>query len=476
MVADDTIGCDVCVVGAGPAGVAAALRLVDIGRDVCILARAPSGENRRWESLTPGALRILNALGLGAALAHAQYQLSHVATVNWGGAVNRADHAAANVLIDRAFFDACLIDAARRRGVRVLAPAAAGRPQHIGNGWQVPITAREAITSVHATHIIDASGRKALTGGRRGRLSPVTLALCAHWRGRPEEHNVTRIEAAADSWLWSASFADGIRYATVFVDPRKLRVSGDTPTETFLAAVSGSSLCWDGALASTVTACDASATCITRAPSMDGIIAVGEAAFSLDPLSSQGIQRALVDGQQAAIVVNTLIAHPERRDIALAFHAERQAEASDRDRSMCQSLYREQAAFNPSPFWSRYCEPDTLPEHQPRPSLPIYGLRLETKLRLSPQVRLEEVAVVDGDVIALAPALVHPNLDRPVAFLAGRSIGSLLARASSGIAAGSLRADWAADLLPEGEALKSIQWLWQRGLLIDNAAKDANDC
>lgn len=88
-------------------------------------------------------------------------------------------------------------------------------------------------------------------------------------------------------------------------------------------------------------------------------------------------------------------------------------------------------------------------------------------MRLSPQIRLEDVAVIDGEVIALAPALVHPNLDRPVAFLAGRRIGNLLARASSDIQAGSLVADWVMDLLPQGAALESLHWLWQRGLLIE---------
>ena len=229
----------------------------------------------------------------------------------------------------------------------------------------------------------------------------------------------------------------------------------------------------DNTLASPVTACDASAIRIARAPGLEGIIAAGEAALSLDPLSSQGIQRALVDGQQSAIVINTLMVHPERRDIALAFHAERQAEASQRDRAMCHDLYCEQAIAYQSPFWWRYCGRSAASEQPPRSLVPINGLLPETKLRLSPRARFEDVAVIDGDVIARASALVHPDLDRPVAFLAGRSIGSLVARAFSGVEAASLVADWRADSLPEGTALKLLQWFWQRGLLVDNGAPDA---
>jgi len=474
-IADDTIRCDVCVVGAGPAGLAAALRLVDLGRDVCLVALSPVHGNRRWESLTPGAWKILDALGLGTALAHAHCLPSHAATVSWGGReVNRAGHAEITFLIDRARFDACLMDAARRRGVRLLTPAVASQPQKIGGTWLLPVTTSQTTVSLCAAHVIDASGRKALTGSRRRRLSPATLALCARWRGQPAPPGMTTIEATAESWLWSASLADGAHYAAVFVDPRSLRAAGVEPTAAFLEAVGGSSSRWEGALASSVTACDASPIRIARAPGFEDIIAAGEAALSLDPLSSQGIQRALVDGQQSAIVVNTLIVHPERRDIAVAFHAERQGEASRRDGAMCHGLYREQAITYRSPFWSRYCEQGAPPEHKLPSPIPIDSLLPETGLRLSPRARLEDVAVIDGDVIALAPALVHPDLDRPVAFLAGRSIGSLLARAISGVTAASLFDGWRADSLPEGTALELLQWFWQRGLLVDNSATDAS--
>ena len=189
---------------------------------MCLVAPSPHG-NRRWESLTPGALRILDALGLDTALAHARCQPSHVATVTWGGDVDRVSHAETAFLVDRARFDACLMDAARRRGVRLLTPAVASRPQKIGSAWLLPISTSETTASICAAHVIDASGRKALTGSRRRRLSPATLALCARWQGRPGPPGATRIEATAASWLWSASLADGAHYAAIFVDPRSLQ-------------------------------------------------------------------------------------------------------------------------------------------------------------------------------------------------------------------------------------------------------------
>lgn len=464
--------CDVCIVGAGPAGIAAAIRLADFGRDVCLVAPSPLRRNRRWESLTPIALRLLDALGLGAALTQIGCEPSHATSVTWGGDVDRASHAGTAFLVDRVRFDACLMDVARRRGVRLVTPAVAGRPHASGGDWLVPITTNETTLSIQAAHVIDASGRRALTGGRRCRLSPATLALCGRWRGRPGMPGTTRIGTGANHWIWSAGLADGTHYSAVFVDPQNLRAVGGGPTAAFLTAVGDNVLLLDGAPAPAVAACDASAIRIERAHGMDGIVAVGEAALSLDPLSSQGIQRALVDGQQAAIVVNTLILHPERRDMALAFHAEFQAEASRRDSAMCHGLYREQTVACPSSFWTRYCKP-TAPAGRELPSpQPIDRLRPQTRLRLSQRTRLNEVAVIDGDVIALAPALVHPNLDRPVAFLVGRRVGNLLSRVNSGSTAASVVAGWCADSLQEGTALQLLQWFWQRGLIVGDADTD----
>jgi hypothetical protein len=91
--------------------------------------------------LALGALKILDALGRPPALAHARCQPSHVASVTWGrGNANRVSQAETACLIDRARFDACLMDAARRRGVQLVTPALAGRPQKSGSGWLLPIT------------------------------------------------------------------------------------------------------------------------------------------------------------------------------------------------------------------------------------------------------------------------------------------------------------------------------------------------
>jgi Ferritin-like/Tryptophan halogenase len=80
------------------------------------------------------------------------------------------------------------------------------------------------------------------------------------------------------------------------------------------------------------------------------LLRVGDAAFALDPLSSQGVQHALSSAGQAAIVIHTILARPENATWAKAFFRERHHEMIDRHRASCAALYSRQNRFE-TPFW-----------------------------------------------------------------------------------------------------------------------------
>ena len=76
---------DVCVLGAGPAGLAAASRLVDHGRDVLILDRATAQSRWGGETFT-GAIRgPLSELGCWEAFERAGHVAGYELQCAWGG-------------------------------------------------------------------------------------------------------------------------------------------------------------------------------------------------------------------------------------------------------------------------------------------------------------------------------------------------------------------------------------------------------
>jgi len=116
---------DVAVVGAGPAGSAAAIELARAGRDVVLLDKARFPRDKICgDGLTAGALRILEGLGLDPAAVASWQPVDDVVVTSPSGRevvfpLPRGDGRYA-VVARRADLDAALVDLARQAGARLL--------------------------------------------------------------------------------------------------------------------------------------------------------------------------------------------------------------------------------------------------------------------------------------------------------------------------------------------------------------------
>ena len=116
---------DVIVVGAGPAGVAAAVTLVEAGRDVVVVDKARFPRDKICgDGLTTGALRLLHRLGLDPGDVASWHSVDDVVVRGPSGHEvtfplprGRGTYAA---VARRADLDAALVERARRVGAKVL--------------------------------------------------------------------------------------------------------------------------------------------------------------------------------------------------------------------------------------------------------------------------------------------------------------------------------------------------------------------
>jgi len=151
---------DVAVVGAGPAGTAAAIELARAGRDVVLLDKATFPRDKICgDGLTAGALRILESLGLDPATVASWQPVDDVVVVSPSGRevvfpLPRGDGRYA-VVARRAELDAALVDLARSAGVRVregqAVVGAAERPDRV-------VLDVEGSGELHARYAIGADG------------------------------------------------------------------------------------------------------------------------------------------------------------------------------------------------------------------------------------------------------------------------------------------------------------------------------
>lgn len=192
---------EVAVVGAGPAGCAAAITLARGGRRVALLDRARFPRDKCCgDGLTAGALRRLRGLGLEAGAVSSWTEIAEVVVRSPSGRVcrfpfpSRPEPAAAAAR--RFDLDAALVELARAEGVTVLE---GHRVTGVAGGGERMILQVEGEESLAAPYVIGADGmwsplRKAAgLGGEAGYFGE-WHAFRQYWRTPGQQDN--------QMWVW----------------------------------------------------------------------------------------------------------------------------------------------------------------------------------------------------------------------------------------------------------------------------------
>jgi FAD-dependent halogenase len=209
---------DAIVIGGGPAGSGAATYLATHGRRVLVLERERFPRAHIGESLLPGVLPYLDALGVRDAVERAGFERKEGQTFVWG--VDRTpweiDFRELDVhpyayFVDRARFDALLLGRAREAGAVVEEERAVTRVL-FEKGRAVGVVSRGAGGERTDTgrFIIDASGQSAIVARgadlRRVVRGLKNVAWWAYWEGatRLPGHKRAHIltTSVPEGWIW----------------------------------------------------------------------------------------------------------------------------------------------------------------------------------------------------------------------------------------------------------------------------------
>ena len=453
---------DVCIVGGGPAGATAAFRLAVWGHRVCVVEQAQYPRPHVGESLSPGALPLLKSLGLADIAARAGQPAPDETLICWAHPqvepVSRAR--AASFLVDRARFDALLLQAAELAGAKIFQPARAV-PEPCSSGWRIRAAGSTPVTFT-AGLLIDAAGRRGCIPGRRVPFSPPMRALWSRLPGRDGEP--VRLEAIPSGWIWSAPIGSDAISLLFFSSGPGFRRTGLSCEDFLRKTLAGTQLFagWAQApLLGPIAQLDA--TCIHAAePAGPSYLKIGEASFSLDPLSSTGVEKAIQTAMIGACIVHTMRHYPERTALGARFHRERQQEAVALNTAWNRRFYAEVERFADEPFWNSRRAYGVI---SPGSAFTAPALSCGRGLRLSADVSVQEEPCLVGDFIEGRLGLRSPRLNRPLVFLGGVEVATLLEGLNDAPTRETLLRRWSATL-PRIQAERLCRWLWERQILV----------
>jgi flavin-dependent dehydrogenase len=258
--------------------------------------------------------------------------------------------------LDRAAFDAMLSAEAASRGVTLLRGTRVTGAVREGEGWRLRLSSGGAVRTRMG---VDATGSGAAFARRHGgagnRVHDRLAGFCRFFReARPADPR-TLVEAFADGWWYTAALPGGLRIAACMTDTdlaRGMALEREDAWRSLLRGTGPSvSALLDGAEPVGEPVVRAARSRRLDPAAGEGWIAVGDAASTFDPLSSQGVLKALRSGIYAAYAAGDLLAKGDDAGMhRYRAFIEREFEAYLRTRAR---YYAEERRWPGRAFWRR---------------------------------------------------------------------------------------------------------------------------
>jgi flavin-dependent dehydrogenase len=299
---------DVLVAGGGPAGSVVALDLSRRGFHVAIIEQSAYENFRVGETLPPQIRKLLMELGVWERFLASDRVESYGIRSAWETPVARHHDFLYNPYgsgwhVDRARFDAMLACAAANAGAElILSARITALHQEADGAWRLEVSQEAKKRTLLGRFLIDATGRKAFIARKLGSRAQVVdrLVGAVALLPRSEAAQWTLIEAVENGWWYSAPLP-GARTVIAYMTDSDLWRSSSWGEALKLAPLTSQRA--TGIQNLPRIRIVAAASVLRQPVTGPNWIATGEAVLAFDPLSGQGIYKAIESGLRSSAAV-----------------------------------------------------------------------------------------------------------------------------------------------------------------------------
>lgn len=360
---------DVAIVGGGPGGSATAvsLRMRFPTLSVVLIEASHYDLTRVGETMPPPARPILEHLGVWQAFLAQRHREVYGTAAAWGSATtldNDFFYMPANIgwHLDRAAFDCMLASQAESRGASLVLDTRVYQARRARGQWQLTLSTGADIS---ARFIVDAAGGNAALArncGARFVDADRLVGIARFFDGGAEDPR-TMVETFSDGWWYTAGLPNGRRITTCMTDADLARRLGLRQTDEWtkrLATMSHvQAIVGEGKPCSPLVVRSAASRRLE--PVADGDwLAVGDSASRFDPLSSQGIVKALRSGVFASYAIGDLLTRSD--DTGLSRYRRYVRDEFESYVEVRAKYYRQEQRWPTNEFWRR--RHDTIGNHR----------------------------------------------------------------------------------------------------------------
>ncbi|MCS7173593.1 MAG: NAD(P)/FAD-dependent oxidoreductase [Armatimonadetes bacterium] len=297
---------DVVVVGAGPAGSSTAIQLRRLGWRVLLVDRArfprpkPCGEY-----LNPGAVRALERLGLGGAVQAAGVRIHGILLVGPDGASGWMPFSTGSgLLLPRVRLDHLLVQTAVRAGAELLEGVRVGAVVP-GNPPIVVARAGDRALRLQARLVVGADGLRSAVARAIHPVRPPShprITIGAHFEGLGYHHPRGDLYVGPGWYVGAALYGNGVGNVVAALPQGMMRRLRVPHRAFFLACEALPALhrLLRGARPRTSFACVAPLGFAVRRAWAPGVLLVGDAAGTVDPMTGHGVYLGLRSAELAA--------------------------------------------------------------------------------------------------------------------------------------------------------------------------------